>query len=218
MLNKIQNLFRKIKIRKKIDDYWFEPIDMAEVVNSYTEGEVFIDCGANVGQETVPVGKRGATVYAFEPEPIAFDILKEKVKDLPNVHIYNKAVYSKNGKMKLYRHNDTAKDPVLYSEGSSLFHKKNNVNKNDFVEVEVVRLVDFIKENKIDKIKVLKIDVEGAEYDLLNDLFDNKLHKICDYIFVELHAHKIGYLKIKDDKMRDRMRAEKIKNIRFVWK
>lgn len=215
---KIKKFFQKIKFHKKIEDYWFEPINMMSIINSFKPGDVFIDCGANVGQETVPVGNSGATVYAFEPEPIAFEILEEKVKGMPNVHIYKKAVYSKSGKMKLFRDKEIDADPVLYSEGSSLFSAKNNVNSDNYVEVDVIRLVDFIKDKKIKKIKVLKIDIEGAEYDLLNDLIDNGIHLITDIILLEFHAHKIKNMKIKDDKLRDRMREEKIKNVRFNWR
>jgi FkbM family methyltransferase len=215
---KIKQFLKNFKFHKKIEDYWYEPIDFAVYVNSFEPGDIFIDCGANVGQETIPVGNSGATVYAFEPEPIAFEILEEKVRGMPNVHIYKKAVYSKSGKMKLFRHNEIDINPVLYSEGSSLLSTKNNVNSDNYVEVEVIRLVDFIKDNNIKKIKVLKIDIEGAEYDLLNDLIDNGIHLITDIILVELHAHKIKDLKIKDDKLRDRMRKEKIKNVRLNWR
>src|SRR4051812_34184168 len=53
---------------------------------------VMIDCGANVGLVTLAAAARDLQVHAFEPDPIAFEVLKSRVKRLRNVTAYQKAV------------------------------------------------------------------------------------------------------------------------------
>ena len=67
-------------------------------------GEIVIDCGANVGNYTNMFASTGAKVYAFEPDPNAFEVLKESTKSNFNIKIYQKAVGIKEEKLKLYFH------------------------------------------------------------------------------------------------------------------
>src|SRR5215471_19231611 len=49
-------------------------------------GDVIIDCGANIGDVTSLFARAGATVYAFEPNPLCFSILSRRFSALPLVH------------------------------------------------------------------------------------------------------------------------------------
>src|SRR5271155_621206 len=51
--------------------------------------DVFIDCGANVGDVTSLFARTGGVVYAFEPHPICFSILRRRFSMMPNVHLFN---------------------------------------------------------------------------------------------------------------------------------
>ena len=69
-------------------------------------GDVVVDCGANVGIVTAHFAARGAIVHAFEQNPYAFKVLKERFAENKNVHCYNQAVGTKESekKMKLFLH------------------------------------------------------------------------------------------------------------------
>ena len=82
---------------------------------------------------------------------------------------------------------------MTWSTGSSLLSSKPNVNINKSVETEVIDLANFI--NNIDKkIKILKVDIEGMECDLLNHLIETNAINNIELVLVETHDHKIPEL------------------------
>ena len=64
-------------------------------------GSVFIDCGANVGGITSMFARAGATVYAFEPNPMCYDILSKRFSAMPMVHCFNRGVMDRICKLTL---------------------------------------------------------------------------------------------------------------------
>jgi len=201
-------LFNKKNKPITINDEW--------VTANIKEGDVVIDCGANIGQETIPLAKTGAEVYSFEPNPYAFEELKKATKDFPKVHCINKGVLDKNDKMKLYLHENSDDDELTWSTGSSFVAEKKNVKKDKFVEIEIIDLIEFIR-NLNTNIKLLKIDVEGVEYEILDKLIDSGLLNKVEQVLVETHAEKIPELKEKDTAIRKKIEDRKITNINLNW-
>ena len=118
---------------------------------------VFIDVGANIGKYTIKIGnslKMNGRVISFEPENDNFEMLKKntKLNNLKNTTLINKALSDKKGKLKLY-----------LAKGNwghlSLVEKVGE----KYEEVEVDTLDNILKELKISKVDLIKIDVEGAE-------------------------------------------------------
>lgn len=179
-------------------------------------GDIVIDCGANIGKYTNMFSSLGAEVFAFEPDPNAFSVLQQKTKNKSNVHIYQKAVGIKEDNLRLYFHKENKKNPIEYSQGSSLLDYKGNVDKDNFVDVEVIDLGSFI--NSLPKsVKIIKIDIEGAEVDLLNNLINRKIIQNIPYVFVETHDNKIPELKEGMNKIRKIISENNLKNIRLDW-
>ena len=133
--------------------------------NSVKEGDIVVDVGASIGYYTLIaariVGNKGK-VFAFEPDPKNFEILKKNVEinKYHNVVLEQKAVSSITGKINLYS-----------SEGIG-FHSTNNPNSTSpAFPVESVSLDDYFgKRNLLDKIDFVKIDVEGAEFQVLKGM------------------------------------------------
>ena len=148
-----------------------------------------IDCGANVGEITEKLLRQCDEVYAFEPNPYAFKALKERYIYNPRVHCLNKAVLNRDDKVKLFFHENSDLDEVKWSVGSSLLDFKGNVNKEKHTTVEAINLSEFIKKLK-NPIKILKLDVEGVECEIINDLIDHDLIHNIEQVFVELHGKK----------------------------
>ncbi len=147
--------------------------DSNEVFENIKPGDITIDCGANVGDVTQKMSEKGAKVFAFEPNPFAFKELEKRFRNNKNVVCINKGVLDKNDKLPLYFHYESKKDPVKYSVSSSIIASKRNVDEQDYVEVELIDLHEFIMSIN-DHIKILKLDVEGAEVEILNKLIDLK--------------------------------------------
>jgi len=121
------------------------------------EGDTVVDLGANIGYYTLIlaqlVGKSGH-VYAFEPDPLNFEILSKNVKENKhdNVTLVQKAISDKNGKVKLYvSKRNLASHRIFDAE-----------DKRKSIEVDVTTLDEYFQ--KFEKpVNFIKMDVEGAE-------------------------------------------------------
>ncbi|MGI1662803.1 FkbM family methyltransferase [Palleronia sp. KMU-117] len=156
-----------------------------------TRGMVAIDLGANIGEYSQKLAKSAGRVYAFEPDPWALEQLRANTRHLSNVEIIEAAAGPRPGKVRLYRHPGFEDDPILNSQSSSIMETKNNISTDDYFEVEQVDVIQFIRDLD-EPVGILKVDIEGAEVDLFEALFDqpdvlNKIH----FIFAETHETKI---------------------------
>ncbi len=139
----------------------FEPLQSKRFINSVKQGDVVLDIGANIGYYSILasklVGKKGK-VYAFEPDPQNIKLLYKNIKlnNCRNITVIEAALGSKKGKLDLIQD--------LSNPGESKLSKKNIANS---VKVKVLTLDQFVKTEKIKKIDLIKIDVEGAEPDVL---------------------------------------------------
>ena len=167
-------------------------------------GDLVIDCGANVGIVTDILAKKGAEVHAFEPNPDAFQALSARFSNHPQVHLYPQAAMDKAGQMTLYLHLNYNRDPQRFSQGSSLIAEKRNVNDTTGVDVETIDLATFITElNR--PVKLLKLDVEGSEYAILNRLIETNAIENIEKVIVETHARSIPSLKAADKALREQI-------------
>lgn len=139
-----------------------------EILKKLThEHFVIFDVGANQGQflkialENTRNLKR--TIYSFEPSKRTFEMLQQNNRDAKDVYLNNFAFGKENGTFPLY-YDD-------YGSGlASLTKRDLDFLSIDikFVEEVTVRVVDdFCNEHDIDRINLLKIDVEGHELDVL---------------------------------------------------
>jgi FkbM family methyltransferase len=180
------------------------------------EGDIAIDCGANVGKVSSHWCKSGATVYAFEPNPHAFKILEENLSDYPNAYCFQKAVLDRNEQVKLYFHIASDKNELHWSTGSSLLRFKANVLEDKFTEVEAIDLAEFV--HALDKdVKILKLDVEGVEYNILRRLIESEMHMRIEHIFVETHEKQAPELQADTDELRALIKSMNITNINMNW-
>jgi FkbM family methyltransferase len=185
-------------------------------VNELCEDSICIDLGANIGKITEMFLKQGAEVYAFEPNPIAYNMLRKRLGQYNKLHIIGKDASDTNAIVKLYRSKLDHLDPLKYSERSSIYISKENIDTNNFNEIEVVDFVKFIK--TIDKqIDILKMDVEGAEYCILEKIINENLHKKFTQIFVEVHENRIPEIISLSKHVRYLIKKKCITNINLNW-
>jgi len=123
---------------------------------------VFIDVGAHVGKYTVKVARQMADkgkVVSVEPEPGNFSALKTNIElnKLTNVYAFNVACWNKTQELSLYH------SP---SWGTGLSSVKEKVS-NHFTKVKGLRLDDILNNLGIDDVNLIKIDVEGAEEEVI---------------------------------------------------
>lgn len=188
-----------------------------QAVAELTPDDVAIDCGANVGKFTVPMARTGAEVHAFEPNPDAFRALSEATAAYPNVVLHQAAVTTEPGPVELYLHKWAEDDPVHWSASSSLLADKSNVRQDKSVTVEGIVLNHFLRELGR-PVKILKMDVEGAEVELLNHLLDEGLHESVEYAFVEVHDRRVARLAGPTQQLRERLESLGATQFRLDWR
>ena len=181
-------------------------------------GDIAIDCGANVGKFTVPMAKTGALVYAFEPNPHAYAELVRATAAYPNVKALQAAATTEPGPVKLYLHRYSEDDPVHFSSGSTLVAGKRNVRADQFTMVEGVPFAQFIKGLGGRRVRLLKMDIEGAEVAVLNQLLDEGLHERIDQVFVEVHDRQNTTLAEPTRRLRERLAALGAGHFRLDWR
>ena len=161
-----------------------------EIIELFTpkEGDVVIDIGAHIGRYTIISSKRvGANgkVVAIEAHPGNFEMLKSNIKlnQLTNVIPLNYAAYSKETKINLYL-------PEVES-GYTIYNTimSNRARTEDkFVEVSANTLDYLLQLKGITDVNWIKIDVEGAEFEVLKGA-SNVLSKSKDIaLLIEVHG------------------------------
>jgi len=123
---------------------------------------VFIDVGANIGKYSIILGKKlndTGKVLAFEPMPEIFKILKKNIdlNNLQNIIPIEIALGDEEGYIEFYLDKEN-----VGGGGHSLVKKTENK-----IKVQVKKLDNILKNLKIKNVDLIKIDVEGAEADVL---------------------------------------------------
>lgn len=135
----------------------FEPFETECVKKIIKKGDIVLDIGANIGYFTLIfaniVGETGR-VFAFEPDPTNFDLLKKNVEinGYQNVVLEQKALSNKIGKADLYLSKTNMASHRIFKAG----------DKRRSIEIDVITLDEYFK-NFNKKINFIKIDVEGVE-------------------------------------------------------
>lgn len=149
-------------------------------------GDICLDLGANVGLFTTRMAATGATVHAFEPDPLAFATLQPKVADLPNVVLHNAAVGAADGTATLARPKDFESDPLFKTTGSSIARTDPRKMDATGVTVPVIGLFGFLQALPA-RAALIKMDIEGAEWAILDEIARGRGLDRFDHLFVETH-------------------------------
>jgi FkbM family methyltransferase len=137
---------------------------------------VIVDVGANLGFFALFMASQlpGARIFAYEPLPTNFKHLQRhfRLNNGKALVAENKAVAGEKGALDLYYN-----PHVSYTPLASLRTDFEDTNTSR-VTVEAVSLPDIFASNRLDHIDLLKLDCEGAEYDILYRCPDSLLQRV----------------------------------------
>ncbi len=134
-----------------------------------------IDCGSNIGVSVIWFKQNypQAKVIAFEPDKEIFNALKQNVErfGFTDIELNNKAIWISN-------------DELSFVSEGGLSGKISDTGSNasNIIRVRAQRLKDYLNR----PVDFLKIDIEGAEYEVLKDCKEEL--KNVKYLFVEYHS------------------------------
>jgi len=142
---------------------------------------VVLDVGANVGKYSKLIKRmnQDIAIFAFEPHPSTYQRLIQNVDGM-DIKTYNVGVGASDGSLYLYDYADKDGSPhaSLYKDAIEQIHKGQAIAH----KVRIISLDDFVTENNIDRVGLLKIDTEGHEMEVLKGfercIRDNKVDLI----------------------------------------
>lgn len=166
---------------------------------------VFIDCGGNNGCSVRKFLKdhSGFEIFSFEPDPCYVDCYD----DLPS-QLIPKAVWVEDGTVDLFL-------DKKYHVGSSVFSAKSNVDSIDPINVPCVDLSRWIMERfSPEDYVVLKLDIEGAEYQVLDRMLCDGAIDLVDELFIQFHfvRHPLGMTQADHDSLIERVYSKIVPN------
>ena len=157
------------------DEYSLYPISKQ---HKHLSGWV-VDCGAHAGVFTSLCATLwpDANILCAEPHPENWELLSNNVAQFPKVRAYNCALGNKTGGVHL------ADQVTTNTGGSSVTEFRSVTGQSSdapLIEVQAKKLSSLIGRHRIKEISILKLDCEGSEFAIIDDLSKNKLlHKVC---------------------------------------
>ena len=170
-----------------------EPLTTHLVNEEIRSGMKIIDIGSNIGYyailESRLVGKSGK-IFSIEPSPTNFELLKEnlELQNEKNFELYNLAIGDKNEEIEFLISKK--------SNWSKIKGKTDIVGENEVIKVSSKTLDEFCEQNKIENIDLIRMDVEGYEFNIINGA-EKILKKFKPIIMIEIHKMYLGKVKTK---------------------
>lgn len=141
---------------------------------------IIFEVGARYGDETLQLSRcfPNSKIYAFECNPNTVNICKNKLENKKNITFIMNGLSNKNEKLPFYSY-------INNNDGASSFLKRIDLQTTQKLSgyIDVIKLSNFMKENNIEYIDLLCMDVQGFELNILKGAEDY-LKKI-KYIIME---------------------------------
>ena len=215
-LNKIKKIYSSIYIFFKTKvlrdshmvtiNQWFKNNGDSTLRIDYSldENSIVFDVGGYMGEWSENIINRyNPTVYIYEPIKKYYDQIAEKFKSNKKVLVCHFGLSDANKETNINLLEDASS---IHGEGD----KKETIR--------LVNFSDFIKEKNINKVDLIKINIEGAEYDLLEGMIKDGSIKICHNIQVQFHRSMLDS-KNRRDKIRESLNKTHFitYDYPFVW-
>ena len=173
---------KELRLRNDIDipvvkdgGWWFSPENFNKDSIVYSLG-----VGDEIDFDLAIIEQFGVEVFAFDPTPSSIDML-DKSKLPERFHFHPWAVTAADGSLKFYPRlkKDGTKSDVMFTMIPE------EETKDDVIEVPAYSLSTIVKKLGHDRIDVLKMDIEGAEYEVLDGLLESPVKPT--QLLVEFH-------------------------------
>lgn len=208
LLNRSTNKSKKSQNEKYISvQKYYQENPLQEILYDYRldENSIVFDLGGYIGEYAEKIYSRyNSHIYIFEPYPSFFEVIENKFR-------YNKKILPFNFGLS----NDNFVTNVKNEgTGTSIKNSISNIGK----KVQVRNISEFIAENNVGHIDLMKINVEGSEYEILPELIKSDIILKVKNLLIQFHE-------IDDNSVADRANIqstlqkshEKTFDYEFIW-
>ena len=169
------------------------------------EQSIIFDVGGYEGNFSKKIFEKfGCNIFIFEPIRKYFDKLCIDFKDNPKIRVFNFGLGKCNNRAKIF----------ISDDASSLFLE----SYSNFEEIEIKDINEFIIQNNFNEIDLLKLNVEGSEFEILENLLEQNLIQKFQNIQVQFHSF-IENSKHRRENIRQRLKFSHTETFcyEFVW-
>ncbi|WP_276353556.1 FkbM family methyltransferase [Cohnella caldifontis] len=174
VFNRVQSRYFPTPQQKRVRPWFNDKGDETLRLNyDLHQNSVVFDLGGYKGQWTSDIyAKYNCKVFVFEPVLEYFEKIKQRFDKNQNINVFPFGLSNSTTQVTIGLSND----------GSSVFKEGPNTS-----QIRLIEAKSFLEENKIDFIDLMKINIEGAEYDLLDHLIEIEYIKNIRNIQVQFH-------------------------------
>ena len=167
--------------------YWYgkfghEPESFLPWLKAVSQAQVVLDIGANTGLYSLGAGAKNsaAQIFAFEPMPRVASLTRKNAQLNPsfNIQVQQNAVCDQGGMVTL--HDPGGDQPASASLKSDFLDCD-----QETIEVEAIRIDDFVVAQKLERVGLIKLDVEGVEEIALRGM-QQTIQKFKPTLFIEV--------------------------------
>jgi len=175
MLSGLLKKFMPLSEKEKRVMPWFKinGDETLRVEYDLSERSIVFDMGGYEGKWAKDIFARYACrIYIFEPVPEYYTRIRDRFMKNNKVSVFDYGLDKENRSIEL----------ALLGDGTSMFKKGSRQ-----IRIKLVRAEDFMNEHRIDHIDLMKINIEGGEYDLLEHLIGSGFAGKINDIQVQFH-------------------------------
>lgn len=195
--------------REELFAKWYKARDEHQLRFKYplSSRDIIFDIGSYDGKWALEMYKRyGCYVWCFEPVTSNYVKLKKNIDEVsphPPFRVFNIAIDKKDGFQK-----------IGIDKDASGFLKESSMSEN----VETRSLPSFMRENGISSAAFLKLNIEGAEYDVLENLIEHDMLKRFRHIQIQFHRETSRYEERRLNIQKELKKThEKDYDYEFIW-
>jgi FkbM family methyltransferase len=201
-------MFEQNYYRQPMFDFLVATMMKPDILTDHAIGpdSVVLDVGAFIGDWSEKISTRyGSVIHAFEPGPSALRQMAERLDDHPNVHQHPYG---------LGRRDETA-SLALSGPGSTIYADSGTYGT---VEVPIRDAVAVLDELGLDHVDLLKVNIEGGEYDLIDRLDEAGWLPRIDLLMVQFHEfHPKAYRRRRHNRRSLARTHEQVWDYPWIW-
>ena len=161
-----------------------------KLINNPNSEITILDIGAYNGSTALQYAEAfpNATIHSFEPFPEAYLELVKNTEDKQNIRSHQLGLSSSVGTTTLYSNSFAPTNSLFktHLEGENTWGNTNVLKPLGELEINTITLDEFVKQNQIDKIDILKLDVQGAEYMVLEGAHETLKKRKVGIVYTEI--------------------------------
>lgn len=144
---------------------------------------IVLDVGAYFGEWAEEIARRyGAGVLSFEPDPVNFERLAERARSCAQIRPFEYGLGARSETVRM----------SLEFLGSTVYSSPQKKKKQRFADVRIVDIEQAWRELGLDRVDLMKINIEGAEFPLLERMLSAGLTDRVDTFLIQFHEWHPG--------------------------